>query len=52
MQSAIVNIRDVEFLKSRRKAIINLSVSDDTTFRVRDKVKDSGPLGIDTTFVE
>jgi len=59
-QNAIVNITSGEILKSGKKVSVDLSVAQDTTFRVGDEIKvgyegevrESGPLGINTTFVQ
>ena len=57
---AIVDIKDGQILRSGKKVTVDLSVADDTTFEIGDKIKvgyegavrESGPLGINTTFVE
>ncbi|ALX47669.1 DUF3221 domain-containing protein [Lentibacillus amyloliquefaciens] len=57
---AIVTIEEGKILKSGREVSVNLSVANDTTFQIGDKirvgydgkVRESYPLGINTTFVE
>lgn len=59
-QNALVTITDGDILRSYNKVQVDLSVAEDTTFQVGDKirvgydgeVRESGPLGINTTFVE
>ncbi|HLR59657.1 MAG TPA: hypothetical protein VK094_04205 [Pseudogracilibacillus sp.] len=57
---AIVDIKEGKILRSGKKVTVDLSVADDTTIKVGDEIKvgyegavrESGPLGINTTFVE
>lgn len=59
-QHATVDIEEGKILKSGRKVRVDLSVANDTTFQAGDEirvgydgeVRESGPLGINTTFVE
>lgn len=59
-QNALVTITDGEILRSYNKVQVDLSVAEDKTFQVGDKirvgydgeVRESGPLGINTSFVE
>ncbi|WP_440895721.1 hypothetical protein ACS127_14390 [Amphibacillus sp. Q70] len=58
--SAIVTIEDGDILNSGTEANVDLSVADETTFQIGDKVRvgyrgdvrETHPLGIDPTFVE
>lgn len=58
-QNATVDISSGEILKSGRKVRVDLSIAQETTFRVGDEievgyegdVRESGPLGINTTYV-
>ncbi|MBU5465900.1 hypothetical protein KQI49_03535 [Virgibacillus sp. MSJ-26] len=57
---ATVDIKEGKILRSGKKVTVDLSVADDTTFKIGDEIKvgyegavrESGPLGINTTFVE
>lgn len=59
-EMALVSIEEGEILKSGNKVDVKLSVANDTTFKIGDKVKvgydgivrEKHPLGINTIFVE
>lgn len=59
-QVAIVTIEEGDILKSGKEVTVDLSVANDTTFQLGDEirveyegaVRESGPLGINTTSVE
>lgn len=59
-QSAVVSIEDGDILNSGTEVNVDLSVAEDITFQIGDKirvgyhgdVRETHPLGIDTSFVE
>lgn len=59
-QIALISIDEGEILKSGSRVSINLAVNSQETFQVGDKIKvgydgevrESGPLGVNETFIE